>query len=410
VLIPNKGIPVPGPLKGIRVIDLSRVLAGPWATQCLADMGADVIKVERVESGDDTRSFPPFAKNEDGGTGESIYFLSTNRGKRSITVDLAQPEGQELVRRLADNSDIVIENYKVGNLAKFGLDYATLSARNPRLIYCSITGFGQTGPHRARAGYDIVIQAMGGLMSITGEDGRQPVKSGVAIVDILTGLYASQAILAALYERGSSGKGQHIDLALLDVQIATLANQGAEYLMTGEIPKRHGNAHGGIVPYQDFETSDGRIIVAVANDSQFARLAQILGMPLLAGDPKYRANVDRVRNRETLLPMLGERFKQRCSAEWVADLDREGIPTGPINSLKAVFEEPQIAARDLVVEFVSTDGMSTRLVGSPIRFSRTAVEHILPPPKLGEHTDQILADVLHESFETIVDLHKKQII
>lgn len=401
---------MPGPLTGIRVIDLSRVLAGPWATQSLADMGAEVIKIERPGSGDDTRSFAPFLTREDGSPGESIYFLSTNRGKRSITIDLSHPEGQELVRRIIDTADVVVENYKVGNLAKFNLDYAALSARNPRLIYCSITGFGQTGPHSARAGYDLVIQAMGGLMSITGEPGNHPVKSGVAMADILTGLYATQAILAALYERQSSKQGQYIDLALLDVQIATLANQGAGYLMTREIPKRHGNAHGSVVPYQDFSTSDGRIVIAVANDSQFARLAQIIGLPQLAADPRYRVNAARVRYRDELLQLIGERLQLKTSAEWLAALDRESIPAGPINSLKSVFEEPQVEARNLLVEFPSTDGVPVRLVGSPIRFSRTPVSHELPPPKLGQHTDEILEYLLHESADRIAHLHKKKVV
>jgi len=401
---------MPGPLLGVRVIDLSRVLAGPWATQSLADLGAEVIKIERPETGDDTRSFAPFVKKEDGSAGESIYFLSANRGKKSITIDLARKEGQDLVRRLTDSADVVVENYKVGNLAKFGLDYATLSARNPRLIYCSITGFGQTGPNRSRAGYDIVIQAVGGLMSITGEAGKPPMKSGVAIADILTGLYATQAILAALYERKTSGLGQHVDLALLDVQIAALANQGAEYLMTGEVPTRHGNAHGSIVPYQDFQTSDGRIIIAVANDSQFARLAQIVGMPQLAADPKYRANVERVRNREDLLPLLSARLALRTSAEWISDLDREGIPTGAINSLDAVFSESQIAARDLVVQYPGTETSQVRVVGSPVNLSRTPVSHSIPPPALGEHTDKILTDLLNEDPATIRKLHRDKIV
>jgi crotonobetainyl-CoA:carnitine CoA-transferase CaiB-like acyl-CoA transferase len=401
---------MPGPLTGIRVIDLSRVLAGPWATQSLADMGADVIKIERPDAGDDTRSFAPFVTRDDGTSGESIYFLSTNRGKRSITIDLGQEEGRELARRIIDTADVLIENYKVGNLARFGMDYAALSARNPRLIYCSITGFGQTGPNSGKAGYDLVIQAIGGLMSITGEPGEQPVKSGVAIADILTGLYATQAVLAALHERASSHVGQYIDLALLDVQIATLANQAADFLMRGENPKRHGNAHGSIVPYQDFKTSDGNVIIAVANDSQFARLAQILGMPQLAGDPRYRTNAERVRNREDLLPVIAARLRERTSAQWIVDLDREGIPAGPINSLKAVFSEPQVAARELLVEFPAERQRPVRLVGSPIKFSRTPVAHELPPPRLGEHTDEILRELLHETHERIQWLHEKKIV
>ena len=400
---------MPGPLTGVRIIDLSRVLAGPWATQSLADLGAEVIKIERPGTGDDTRSFAPFV-SEGASAGESIYFLSTNRGKKSVTIDLAQREGQELVRRLAEWADVLVENYKVGNLAKFKLDYESLSARNPRLIYCSITGFGQTGPNSSRAGYDLVIQAMGGLMSITGEAEKEPMKSGVAIADILTGLYATQAILAALHERTTSGRGQYIDLALLDVQIATLANLGAEYLMTGTAPKRHGNAHGSIVPYQAFETADGRIIVAVANDAQFARLAQIVGIPELAADERYAANADRVRNRVPLLRKLSERFRTRPSAEWIAELDRDGIPAGPINDLDGVFSDPQVSARDLLVEFSKQGERSARLVKSPVRMSRTAAEHKVPPPRLGEHTDEILENVLKMQPDEILRLRTKKIV
>jgi crotonobetainyl-CoA:carnitine CoA-transferase CaiB-like acyl-CoA transferase len=401
---------MPGPLAGIRVIDLSRVLAGPWATQNLADLGAEVIKIERPHTGDDTRSFAPFVTGEGSTSGESIYFLSTNRGKKSVTIDLAQKEGQNLVRRLTDWADVLVENYKVGNLAKFGLDYASLSARNPRLIYCSITGFGQTGANSKRAGYDLVIQAMGGLMSITGAPDEQPMKSGVAIADILTGLYATQAILAALYERNTSGLGQFIDLALLDVQIAALANLGTEYLMTGMVPKRHGNAHGSIVPYQDFETSDGRIIIAVANDAQFARLAAIIGMPELVNDAKYTANADRVRNREPLLSALSDRFRTQTSAEWIKALDREGIPAGPINSLDAVFEDPQVAARELLVEFSMGTGSPIRVVANPIKFSRTPAAHELPPPTLGQHTQVALEDILKLNAEEIERLRKNHVI
>jgi crotonobetainyl-CoA:carnitine CoA-transferase CaiB-like acyl-CoA transferase len=401
---------MPGPLAGVRVIDLSRVLAGPWATQSLADLGAEVIKIERPGTGDDTRSFAPFVTGDGATAGESIYFLSTNRGKKSVTIDLAKKEGQELLRRLADWADVLVENYKVGNLAKFGLDHASLSARNPRLIYCSITGFGQTGVNSKRAGYDLVIQAMGGLMSITGAAGEQPMKSGVAMADILTGLYATQAILAALYERQKSGLGQFIDLALFDVQIATLANLGTEYLMTGVVPTRHGNAHGSIVPYQDFETRDGRIIIAVANDAQFARLAQIVEMPELASNPKYTANADRVRNRVPLLAVLGERFRSRTSAEWIEDLDREGIPAGPINSLDAVFKDPQIAGRDLLVEFSTGGGKPTRVVANPIKFSRTLTSHEVPPPGLGEHTAETLENILRLGAEEIRELRKKNVI
>jgi crotonobetainyl-CoA:carnitine CoA-transferase CaiB-like acyl-CoA transferase len=399
---------MPGPLAGLRVIDLSRVLAGPWATQSLADLGAEVIKIERPDTGDDTRAFAPFLAAKNGRPGESIYFLSTNRGKKSVTIDISKPEGEKLVQRLADESDVLVENYKVGNLGKFHLDYESLSARNPRLIYCSITGFGQTGPNRKRAGYDLVIQAMGGMMAITGPL-DQPMKSGVAIADLLTGLYATQAILAALHEREQSGRGQHIDLALLDVQVATLANLGAEYLMTGENPKRHGNAHGSIVPYQDFPTKDGRIMLAVANDTQFARLAQILGTPELANDPRYKLNVDRVRNRIELVRIIAERFALQTSATWLSKLDEEGIPAGPINSLEEVFNEPQLAARQSLIEFAGEDGDAIRLVGSPIKLSRTPVSHTIRPPRLGADTDEVLRSLLKLSPEEIARLRGSKI-
>jgi crotonobetainyl-CoA:carnitine CoA-transferase CaiB-like acyl-CoA transferase len=397
-----------GPLAGSRVIDLSRVLAGPWATQSLADLGAEVIKIERPDTGDDTRAFAPFLAGKGGKPGESVYFLSANRGKKSVTIDISKPEGAELAQRLIGEADVLVENYKVGNLAKFHLDYPSLSARNPGLIYCSITGFGQTGPNRKRAGYDLVIQAMGGMMAITGPV-DQPMKSGVAIADLLTGLYATQAILAALHEREKSGLGQHIDLALLDVQVATLANLGAEYLMTGENPKRHGNAHGSIVPYQDFPTKDGRIMLAVANDAQFARLAQVLGTPELASDPRYKLNVDRVKNRLELVPTIAKRFALRTSATWLAQLDEEGIPAGPINSLEEVFNEPQLEARHSLIEFSGEDGDPIRLVGSPIKLSRTPVAHTIRPPRLGADTEEVLRSLLKLSPEEISRLHDNKI-
>jgi crotonobetainyl-CoA:carnitine CoA-transferase CaiB-like acyl-CoA transferase len=400
-----------GPLAGIRVVDMTRILAGPWATQTLADMGADVIKVERPGQGDDTRAFAPFIASGDGTTRESAYFQSANRGKRSITIDVTTAEGQELVRQLADKADIFIENFKVGSLKNWGLDHCAMSARNPRLIYCSITGFGQTGPHKDRVSYDLVIQAMGGLMSITGEPGREPMKSGVAIVDILTGLYASTAILAALHERERSNLGQYIDLALLDVQIATLANKAAGYLMTGNTPQRDGNSHESITPYQVFATSDGQMVVAVANDLQFARLAKAIGAPGLAGDPKFQTNRARLRNREELLPIISERLLKRKSREWMEDFDEAQVPAGPINSLDAVFDDPQIPARDLLVEF-PPDGNSApiRVAGNPIRFSRNGLSYDAPPPKLGAHTEQILSGLLDMNDEAILALRKKRVI
>jgi crotonobetainyl-CoA:carnitine CoA-transferase CaiB-like acyl-CoA transferase len=400
-----------GPLAKLRVLDLSRVLAGPWATQTLADMGADVIKIERPKTGDDTRGFAPFTSAHNGFCRESIYFMSTNRGKRSITIDLKSPEGKELVCELADKSDILVENYKVGSMARLGLDYPVLSARNPRLIYCSITGFGQTGPYSERAGYDLIVQAMGGLMSLTGEPDGEPMKSGVAIADILTALYSTTAILGALHEREQSALGQHIDLSLFDVQIATLANQAASYLMSGRVPPRYGNAHDSIVPYQSFATSDGQIVVAVANDSQFARFATILGMPELGANPDYRTNAGRVLNRENLLLLIIERLRRRASHEWLADFEQAQIPAGPINSLDAVFGDPQVAARNLLVEFPRNgDSDSVRVVGNPIRLSRTSLSHEKPPPRLGEHTEEILAEILGKTPQGIRTLREKGVI
>jgi crotonobetainyl-CoA:carnitine CoA-transferase CaiB-like acyl-CoA transferase len=393
------------PLTGLRVLDLSRVLAGPLAAQTLADMGAEVIKVERPGMGDETRGFPPFSASG----AYSSYFGSVNRGKRSITVDIDAAEGRLIVRELADRADILIENFKAGSLRKMGLDFPTLSSTNPKLIYCSITGFGQTGPHRHRAGYDVVIQAMGGLMSLTGESEDQPVKAGVAIADVTCALYAVSAILAALYERERSQMGQHIDLALLDVQIASLVNHGSSFLMTGKVPDRHGNAHASIVPYQVFETAKGSMVIACANDGQFEKLAGILGLPELAQDPDYRTNAARVRNREKLLPQLDERLRTRTAKDWMDDLERAGVPAGPINFLDDVFADAQIEAHNLIAEYPSQDG-PIRLVGNPIRFSRTPVVRDLPPPELGTHTDAILRDVLGKSAEEIEALRNRKVV
>jgi crotonobetainyl-CoA:carnitine CoA-transferase CaiB-like acyl-CoA transferase len=402
---------MPGPLAGIRVLDFTRVLAGPWATQALADMGAEVIKVERPDSGDDTRGFgPPFVPSNNGSPALSTYFLSANRGKHSITIDLTKPEGQQLARDLAKKSDILVENYKVGSLGRLGLDYSTISALNSRLIYCSITGFGQTGPHRFRPGYDLVVQAMGGLMSITGEMDGEPMRCGVAVTDILTALYATTAILAALYEREKSNLGQHIDLGLLDVQIATLANQATYFLGTGKAPRRYGNAHASVTPYQSFPTKDGRMIIAVANDGQFASLAVLLGMAELADDPSFKTNSERVRNRQILLPLLSEQFLKKSTAEWLADLDRAQIPAGPVNTIDAAFEDPQIAARNLVVEFPPGNHGSIRVPANPTRFSRTPVSYEMPPPELGQHTDHVLAQVLGKSRESIEMLREKGVV
>jgi crotonobetainyl-CoA:carnitine CoA-transferase CaiB-like acyl-CoA transferase len=403
--------PMSGPLVGKRVLDLTRVVAGPWATQLLADLGAEVIKVERPRTGDECRGFgPPFVNSRSGATPQSVYFASTNRGKRSITIDIANPAGQFLVRELAEVSDVFVENYKVGKLTELGLDYANLAEKNRGLVYCSITGFGQTGPHRFRPGYDILIQAMGGFMSITGEPDREPMKSGVAIADILTALYASNAIVAALCERAESGLGQYIDLALLDVQIAALANQAANFLTMGVASQRRGNAHESIVPYQSFKTRDGSMIVGVANDAQFIRFAKIVGLPEMASDVRFRTNAERVRNRAELLPAISERLLQRTTSEWCADFDREQIPAGPVNTIGEVFDEPQVKARDLTVEFPAGIYEARRVVGNPIRYSRTPVSYELPPPDLGQDTDYVLSNVLHKDREAIQKLHNENVV
>lgn len=389
-----------GALSHLRVLDLSRVLAGPWSGQILADLGADVIKVERPDSGDDTRAWgPPFLRDARGeNTSEAAYYLSANRNKRSVTIDFTQPEGQRLVRELAVKSDIVIENFKVGGLASYGLDYERLKAVNPRLIYCSITGFGQTGPYAKRAGYDFMIQGLGGLMSLTGrpegEQGAGPMKVGVALTDILTGLYSTVAILAALAHRDQSGEGQHIDMALLDVQVACLANQAMNYLTTGTPPKRLGNAHPNIVPYQDFPTADGDFILTVGNDGQFRKFAEVAGQPQWADDPRFATNKQRVAHRAELIPLIRQATVFKTTAEWVAELERAGVPCGPINDLAQMFQDPQVVARGLKVDVPHPLAGSVPQVASPIRLSETPVEYRRAPPLLGEHTEAVLMDVL----------------
>lgn len=389
-----------GALSHLRVLDLSRVLAGPWSGQILADLGADVIKVERPDSGDDTRAWgPPFLRDARGeNTSEAAYYLSANRNKRSVTIDFTQPEGQRLVRELAAKSDIVIENFKVGGLASYGLDYERLKAVNPRLIYCSITGFGQTGPYAKRAGYDFMIQGLGGLMSLTGrpedEQGAGPMKVGVALTDILTGLYSTVAILAALAHRDQSGDGQYIDMALLDVQVACLANQAMNYLTTGTPPKRLGNAHPNIVPYQDFPTADGDFILTVGNDGQFRKFAEVAGQPQWADDPRFATNKQRVAHRAELIPLIRQATVFKTTAEWVAELERAGVPCGPINDLAQMFQDPQVVARGLKVDVPHPLAGSVPQVASPIRLSETPVEYRLAPPLLGEHTEAVLMDVL----------------
>ncbi|MEE5096713.1 CaiB/BaiF CoA-transferase family protein [Pseudomonas alliivorans] len=389
-----------GALSHIRVLDLSRVLAGPWAGQILADLGADVIKVERPVCGDDTRSWgPPFLKDEAGqNTTEAAYYLSANRNKQSVTIDFTRPEGQQLVRELVAKSDIVIENFKVGGLAAYGLDYASLKAVNPKLIYCSITGFGQTGPYARRAGYDFMIQGLGGLMSLTGrpdgDEGAGPVKVGVALTDILTGLYSTTAILAALAHRDQSGTGQHIDMALLDVQVACLANQAMNYLTTGVAPKRLGNAHPNIVPYQDFPTADGDFILTVGNDSQFRKFAEVAGQSQWATDPRFLTNKLRVANRGELIPLIRQATVFKTTAQWVNELEAAGVPCGPVNDLAQVFADPQVLARGLAIELPHTLGGRVAQVASPIRLSETPVEYRRAPPLLGEHTSEVLQALL----------------
>lgn len=396
-----------GALSHLRVLDLSRVLAGPWAGQILADLGAEVIKVERPGNGDDTRAWgPPFLKDAYGeSTGEAAYYLSANRNKQSVTIDFTKPEGQRLVRELAAKSDILIENFKVGGLEAYGLDYASLKEVNPQLIYCSITGFGQTGPYAKRAGYDFMIQGLGGLMSLTGrpegEEGAGPVKVGVALTDILTGLYATVAILAALAHRQHDGGGQHIDMALLDVQVACLANQAMNYLTTGVSPKRLGNAHPNIVPYQDFPTADGDFILTVGNDSQFRKFAEVAGQPSWADDPRFASNKQRVANRAVLVPLIRQATVFKTTAQWVEQLEAVGVPCGPINELAQVFADPQVQARGLAFELPHALAGLVPQVGSPIRLSETPVEYRRAPPLLGEHTQEVLARVLGV---TMVDL------
>jgi len=407
--------PMQGPLAGCRVLDLSRVLAGPWCSQNLADLGAEVIKVERPGAGDDTRRWgPPFAGDAQGRpTRESAYFLSTNRGKQSVTLDIATEEGQAIAREIALKSDILIENYKVGGLAKYGLDYASLSVPCPRLIYCSITGFGQTGPYRDRAGYDFLMQGMGGLMSITGEPdavpGGGPVKAGVAVTDLMTGQYATIAVLAALQARHATGRGQHIDLALFDVQVAYLSNQAMHYLVSGEVPPRIGNGHPSIVPYQTFRANDGSIIIATGNDGQYRRLCEVIGRPDLATDARFLANADRVRNRTDLATLLAAPIAQQSMDHWIAAFEVAGVPCGPINTMDRVFADPQAKARELSFNLPHPTAGEVPTIASPMRFSETPVEH-RRPPLLGEHTDAILGGLLGRSAQDIESLRRDGII
>jgi crotonobetainyl-CoA:carnitine CoA-transferase CaiB-like acyl-CoA transferase len=398
-------------LEGVRVLDLSRVLAGPWATQLLADLGARVIKVERPNEGDDTRKWgPPFVTNQKTGVRESSYFLSTNRCKRSICVDVASRDGQQIVRDLAADSEVLIENFKVGALAKYGLDYETLRSLNPGLVYCSITGFGQDGPYRDRPGYDFLVQGMSGLMSVTGLPDADPTKVGVALADVITGLYASNAILAALHHRQRTGAGQHIDIALLDSMVAALANQAHAYLVTRENPPRLGNGHPSIVPYDAFHAADGPIIIAVGNDEQFRRLCEVLGSAELARDPRFASNQQRVLNRVTLTQLLNEKVRLWPGAHWLERLTKAGVPAGPINTLEEAFADPQVRHRRLEGRLPHSALGDVPIVRSPIKLSATPVVSSKPPPMLGEHTREVLRDELQYSDEKIDDLLRRNVI
>jgi formyl-CoA transferase len=407
---------MPRPLSHIRVLDLSRVLAGPWASQNLADLGAEVLKIERPGSGDDTRSWgPPFLKDQDGReTRESAYFLSVNRGKKSVTLDIAKPEGQRIARALAAKCDVLLENYKVGGLAKYGLAYEDLKKINPRIIYCSITGFGQSGPSAHRPGYDFIFQGMGGLMSITGErdgePGGGPQKVGIAVTDVLAGMYASLAITAAIAHRERTGVGQYIDLALLDSIVAFGANQILNYFTSGKIPGRYGNAHANVVPYEVFATADGHVILAVGNDSQFASFCKVAGRPELAADPRYATMPGRIGNRDELIPLIREIMNGRASKDWIERLEAANVPCGPINNYKEVFEDPQVRHRGLKIEIPHPAGVPSPAVASPMRFSETPVEYQLPPPLLGQHTREVLGDLLGMRREELDQLAAKKII
>lgn len=411
-----------GALAGIKVLDLSRVLAGPWATQMLADLGADVIKVERPVAGDDTRHWgPPFLKDDAGNdTREASYFTACNRNKRSITVDMAHPEGQALLRRMAQEADVVVENFKVGGLKQYGLDYDSLKAINPRLIYCSITGFGQQGPYAERAGYDLMVQAMCGLMSITGhadgQPGGGPLKVGVAVIDVFTGLYASNAILAALNARDNArtgtGQGQYIDMALLDVGMAVLANQAAGYLATGQAPGRAGNIHPSLAPYQDFPSRDGNVLLAIGNDGQFARFCQACGHPEWAQDVRFATNTARVQNRTALLALMVPVMQTRTTAEWIALLEDKAVPCGPINTIAQAFDDPQVQARGIrqMLPRQAGDGITQiATVANPMRLSATPVSYRSAPPALGQHTHEVLRELGLNASE-VAALQQAQVI
>jgi len=404
---------VAGPLKGIRVLDLSRILAGPWAAQCLADLGADVIKIERPGSGDDTRSWgPPFFGDEEDGF--SAYFMCANRGKQSVAVDMMTEEGREIIRKLALQSDVVVENFKVGGLKKYGLDYDSLKQLNPGLIYCSITGFGYSGPYQDRPGYDLLIQALGGLMSITGEaddqPGGGPQRAGVAVTDLFTGLYSTIGVLGALHHKEKTGEGQHIDMALLDTQVAVLANQASNYLVSGKAPVRQGNSHPTIVPYQSFKTKDGYMILAVGNDGQFKRFCDVVGMSGLATDIRFSTNPERVKHREELVPIVAGIIAGRTTDDWIGLLADANVPGGPINTIDRVFDDPQVKARNIQMAIKNTEGDMMPGVACPIRFSETAIDYTIAPQSTGQSTHKVLVDVLKLTEDELAALKAKKAI
>jgi crotonobetainyl-CoA:carnitine CoA-transferase CaiB-like acyl-CoA transferase len=405
-----------GSLQGIRVLDLTRVLAGPMATQTLADLGAEVIKIERPRGGDDTRGWgPPFIRDLHGrDTSDSAYFACCNRGKKSVTVDISTAQGQALVRRLARVSDVLTENYKTGDLARYGLDYAALRAVNPRLVYCSITGYGQSGPYSARAGYDPIAQAMGGLMSVTGErDGEAgggPQRVGVAVTDLLTGMYAVSGILAALLNRVRTGEGQYVDLALLDVQVASMINIAQAYLCAGIVARRNGNVHPSVVPSQIFDCADGKLMLAAGNDGQFRKLCEVMGKPEVAADVRFATNDARVRNRDALIATLQSEFAMRPVAQWTEQLARAGVPSGPINDIAAVFRDPQVQHRGMRIEVEHPLAGRLPLVGNPLRLSDTPVQYGRPPPLLGEHTDEVLHSILRLTQAEVDSLRQQKIV
>ncbi|SEL26956.1 Crotonobetainyl-CoA:carnitine CoA-transferase CaiB [Colwellia chukchiensis] len=399
-------------LKGIKVIDLSRILAGPWASQMLADMGAEVIKVERPKKGDDTRHWgPPFIKPaQHGQPAQAAYFHSANRNKQSIAIDITQAAGQQVVKDLIAHADVLVENYKVGGLEKYGLSYQQIKSINPKLVYCSITGFGQQGPFAHKAGYDAMIQGEGGLMSLTGVSDGEPMKVGVAVVDVMTGLYSANAILAALFARTHTGQGQHIDIALLDVQVATLANQGMNYLATGENPTRLGNGHPNIVPYQTFATNDGSLILAIGNDHQFEKFCNAAGCAELANNALYQSNQQRVENRATLIPVLANILAQKSTEYWVKTLESIAVPCGPVNNLDQVFSHPQVQYRDMVQQVPDHAGVMIKTIASPINLSATPLQYKHAAPNIGQHTEQVLKQFLNYDDAQVNALFKNHIV